>query len=145
MLTRREHVALALTAWVLTSTLLHYPHTFTYFNEAAGGALCGPKHLLASSTDWGQDLHYLREWIARYPERREQLQLAWAVPLVDPKSVGIDVPLPPDPGDLPDVELPIYCVISVNELYAPHDKYLAYRRREPLEMIGYWLCVFKIE
>ena len=48
--------------WTLTSSLVVYPHSLSYFNEAAGGPSQGAKHLLNSNIDWGQDLLYLRRW-----------------------------------------------------------------------------------
>ena len=47
-----------LITWIISSSLSIYPHSLSYFNEAIGGPLSGPKHLAGSSLDWGQDLHY---------------------------------------------------------------------------------------
>jgi hypothetical protein len=51
-----------LVGWLVTSSLWIYPHSLSYFNEAIGGPLNGPKHLLGSNVDWGQDLRYLVWW-----------------------------------------------------------------------------------
>jgi hypothetical protein len=48
--------------WFFTSSLWIYPHSLSYFNESIGGPLNGPKHLLGSNVDWGQDLLYARIW-----------------------------------------------------------------------------------
>lgn len=48
--------------WFLASSLWIYPHSLSYFNESVGGPLNGPKHLLGSNVDWGQDLRYLESW-----------------------------------------------------------------------------------
>jgi hypothetical protein len=48
--------------WFLSSSLWIYPHSLSYFNESIGGPLNGPKHLLGSNVDWGQDLLYLKRW-----------------------------------------------------------------------------------
>jgi 4-amino-4-deoxy-L-arabinose transferase-like glycosyltransferase len=61
--------ALGLVASV-SSSLCVYPHSLSYFNELAGGPAEGPKHLLDSNTDWGQDLLYLKDWLDRHPEAR---------------------------------------------------------------------------
>jgi hypothetical protein len=86
---------LALLVWSVSSTLSVYPHTLSYFNEAAGGPLHGDAHLVDSNIDWGQDLLYLKEWLDQHPECRP-LHLAY-FGLIDPRSVGIDFSLPP-PG-----------------------------------------------
>jgi hypothetical protein len=44
--------------WMLSSSLWIYPHSLSYFNESIGGPLNGPKHLLGSNVDWGQDMQY---------------------------------------------------------------------------------------
>jgi len=43
------------------------PHTIAYFNEFAGGAGNGWRHLSASNIDWGQDLWWLKRWLDRHP------------------------------------------------------------------------------
>jgi hypothetical protein len=52
------------------SGLRVYPHSLSYFNELAGGPLGGPRHLLDSNIDWGQDLYYLESWVREHPEAR---------------------------------------------------------------------------
>jgi hypothetical protein len=47
--------------WFFTSSLWIFPHHLSYFNELIGGPLSGPKHLLGSNVDWGQDLLYAAE------------------------------------------------------------------------------------
>jgi len=49
--------------WFLASSLWIYPHSLSYFNESIGGPLNGPKHLLGSNVDWGQDRRYLDCWL----------------------------------------------------------------------------------
>lgn len=53
--------------WSAASSLAVAPHWLSYFNEAAGGPLRGHEHLANSNLDWGQDLLYLREWLAESP------------------------------------------------------------------------------
>jgi len=49
--------------WFLASSAAIYPHHLSYFNEAVRGPLNGPKHLLGSNVDWGQDERY-RSWLS---------------------------------------------------------------------------------
>ena len=84
--------------WTFSSSLWIYPHSLGYFNEAVAGPLGGPRHLLGSSVDWGQDLRYLIWWDANR-EDNKQLYLAYfgeckpsAVGLshVKPFPLGVD-------------------------------------------------------
>jgi hypothetical protein len=56
--------------WTLGSSLYHYPHSLSYFNELVGGPRNGAKHLLNSNIDWGQDLLHLEKWISRQNDRK---------------------------------------------------------------------------
>jgi len=140
----RRATVLALLCWTVASSLSVYPHSLSYFNELAGGPLGGPKRLLASNTDWGQNLIYLRRWVDDHPEVRN-MRLAWAVDLVDPAIVGLDIPKPPSRGALADVDKPLWCLVSVNELYAQHGKYDYLRERDPTDVIAYSIYVYRID
>ena len=58
-------VSALLLAWSIGSSLSVYPHSLSYFNELAGGPKNGPAHLLNSNIDWGQDLLFLEQWVAK--------------------------------------------------------------------------------
>ena len=72
---------------------LAIPHTGSYFNEVAGGAANGWKHLASSNIDWGQDLQRLKEWQDQHPEI-ETLGLAY-YGCIDPSDVGVNYQMPP--------------------------------------------------
>lgn len=107
------------------SSLHTYPHSLSYFNEAAGGPLSGHHHLIDSNIDWGQDLLYLKAWADEHPEARP-LKLAYYNYRLDPRLVGLAFELPPPgPDSLTEGEatdpsaigpLPGYYAISVNFL-----------------------------
>ncbi|HVC97294.1 MAG TPA: glycosyltransferase family 39 protein [Pirellulales bacterium] len=86
-----------------------YPHFLAYFNELVGGPTQGPKHLLFSNFDWGQDLIYLKEWIADHPEARP-LGVAY-FHFVDPAIEGIEYHLPPT------TPTPGWYAVSANFVY----------------------------
>jgi len=75
--------------WFVASSLWGYPHSLSYFNESIGGPLNGPKHLLGSNVDWGQDLRYLLFWVKDMEAGRDQLSLAY-YGRVDPSSLGFN-------------------------------------------------------
>lgn len=117
-------------AWALliaaaASSLRVYPHSLSYFNEAAGGPIRGHDHLVDSNIDWGQDLLYLRKWLESHPEARP-LGLAYFNFYVDPGLTGLAFELPPPgpeslaEGEAPDLSAvgprPGYYAVSVNFL-----------------------------
>jgi 4-amino-4-deoxy-L-arabinose transferase-like glycosyltransferase len=63
-------LALTLLLWSVVSSWWIYPHSLSYFNESIGGPLNGPKHLLGSCVDWGQDLRYMQQMLAGQSRRR---------------------------------------------------------------------------
>jgi hypothetical protein len=103
-------------SWFVASSLWVYPHSLSYFNESIGGPLNGPKHLLGSNVDWGQDLRYLISW-DRLTERG-QLYVAYF------GSFSSEV-VAPEMGKSPNAELdphlaskshPQFYAISLNLL-----------------------------
>jgi hypothetical protein len=72
--------------WFSASSLWLFPHSISYFNEAVGGPLNGPEHLLGSNVDWGQDLRYALPSVLVLPVTT-QWQMA-IHGLYDPTSVG---------------------------------------------------------
>ena len=57
-------------AWSVGSSLWVYPHSLSYFNEAAGGTANGHAYLIGASFDWGQDLIYLKQWLDAHPDAK---------------------------------------------------------------------------
>lgn len=58
-------VLFVLLTHIVATSLSTYPHHISYFNELAGGATYGHRHLLGSSFDIGQDLLYVRNAMHR--------------------------------------------------------------------------------
>jgi hypothetical protein len=52
-----------LVGWLVIDSFEVRPDYLAYFNQAAGGPDNGYKHLIDSSTDWGQDLPALKMWL----------------------------------------------------------------------------------
>ena len=79
--------------WSVGSSLWVYPHSLSYFNELAGGPKGGHAHLVDSNIAWGQDLYFLRDWLAKHPEAKP-FHLAY-YGMLDPRLAGIEFSLPP--------------------------------------------------
>ncbi|HWE34954.1 MAG TPA: glycosyltransferase family 39 protein [Isosphaeraceae bacterium] len=160
-------LALAFLGSSAASVLGVYPHTMSYFNEAAGGPEHGADHLLDSNMDWGQDLLALKRWLDDHPGARP-LGLAY-FNFLDPRIIGIDFSLPPPGPDglfLGDHDHPMglgpapgYFAVSVSflkgsEFYAPdgrgglrsipHGDYEYFRRFRPIARAGYSILIYHI-
>src|SRR5262249_14909483 len=154
-------IVVALVLWSVGSSLAVYPHSMSYFNEAAGGPDRGAEHLIDSNIDWGQDLLFLKKWLDQHPEARP-LGLAY-YNLVDPRTVGIDFYLPPR-GEGPDYvrrwrPRPGYYAVDVNfvrggtfyvidgegrfEHVSVHD-YEYFRFFQPIAKAGYSIFIYHI-
>ncbi len=117
----REHfvvsaIAIGALTWSVADGLSAYPHSLSYFNELAGGPLGGPKHLIYSNVDWGQDLLFLKRWLNDHPEA-QPLKLAY-FGYFDPTHAGIQYaapePLVPAVMNAPPAIPPGWYAISVN-------------------------------
>jgi hypothetical protein len=77
---RRRRLAHALAAlavgWGATLAVLASPDHLAWFNRLAGGPAAGPRWLLDSNLDWGQDLYRVGRWI-RAESIREPIGLLY--------------------------------------------------------------------
>jgi len=119
-------LATLLLCYTTFSSLYYSLHNLAYFNEVAGGPEGGPKHLINSNIDWGQDLLHLEAWIKENGEGK-RVYLAYDN-YVNPFVFDIDgiEPWPMKRASKLDVtktaaqspEIPDgYFAISINQLY----------------------------
>ena len=113
----------------------------------------GPRHLLGSNIDWGQDLLYLKDWLDKYPDVKLD-GLAYCgfysataagipetpLPLTDPEckepiSHQSENQLGPRPG---------WYALSVNSLYDRSRQYRYFLRFEPAAMAGYSIYIYHV-
>lgn len=161
--------ALALTAlaWSITSSLVVYPHSLSYFNELVGGPKGGHNHLVDSNIDWGQDLLFLKKWLDKHPEARP-LGLAYFGQF-DPRVGGIEFTIPPrwpaPEGDKPGQPQgqfgprPGWYAISVctlrglrfgipdgkgGRVFLDKPYFTYFQRFEPVAMAGYSIYIYHL-
>ncbi len=161
-------------AWTLCaasvlSSIYVYPHSLSYFNEAAGGPLRGHDHLVDSNIDWGQDLIHLKDWLEAHPEARP-LRLAY-FNLIDPAIMGIRFELPPSSLRFGGLEVPArnsesdaprsgYYAVSVNFLrghesacpdgrgglhHVGPNEFAHFLAHKPIATAGYSIYIYNIE
>lgn len=139
--------------WSVASSLWVYPHSLSYFNELVGGPRGGPRHLLGSNVDWGQDLFYLKRWLMEHPEVQldgmaYQGSLPVALSGISPaphptpgpihtngRFSGLDDQLGPKPG---------WYALSVNHLYDRMGRYNYFLRLKPVAMAGYSIYIYHV-
>ena len=160
-------LAVVFLVWSVASALWVYPHCLAYFNELAAiiptpedknypepqqrptavwqktralldaGPLNGPRHLIDSNIDWGQDLFGLERWCKNHPEVKDiktALYEGYPIEMTAIPSAG------PPRGDTIQ---PGWYALSVNWLYGDekHRRFLKYR---PAAVIGYTIYVYHI-
>jgi hypothetical protein len=89
----------AIFVWCVTAVGSVAPHFMSYFNPLGGGPEGGWRHLIDSNIDWGQDLLFLKSWLADHPDARPMRVQYYN--LMQPRDVGLDIgpaPREPEPG-----------------------------------------------
>ena len=113
----------------------------------------GPRHLLDSNIDWGQDLFYLEDWYESHPEARPIMVAYFGGYPLDRskiKSAGLP-PVGPDREQIDDKTdpatfgpLPGWYAMSVNEIYGRSQQYRYFLHFQPVAMAGYSIYIYHI-
>ncbi|MFN0100493.1 MAG: ArnT family glycosyltransferase [Bryobacteraceae bacterium] len=129
--------ALAIVFFQAGETVAVFPEYLGYFNLAAGGRKAGPRYLLDSNVDWGQDLKKLKTYIDRTAPGAVCLDYFGSA---EPKYYGIQPEYLPRTWDRDELER-MDCVgaISVTllrDLYIKPGSYAWLRERTPIGAVG---------
>lgn len=150
----RQTVIILLLTSVITGSMIHYPYCLSYFSEGIGGPANGPKYLLGSNVEWGQDLYELKTWYEKHFEARP-LRIAYSG-LYPLESLGIRAESEPPPwtekqsASNNDVYLqtvgpqPGWFLLGINDLYGPTHAYDWLHDIEPTHRIGYSMNVYHL-
>ena len=139
-LVRFRWVAPVLVGVLAVESLSVYPHYMAYFNAATGGPANGPKYLLDSNIDWGQDIKKL----GRYLKEQHIPNVCFTYfGHVDYGRYGVesrDFPKKPEDCDG-------YGAVSVTPLYGlyagPTD-WSVLRKMKPMAKVGYSIYVYDL-
>jgi hypothetical protein len=123
---------------VIESALI-YPNYLSFFNFASGGPGNGPRYLIDSNIDWGQDLKRLGDYVAR--NNIDNLCLSyfgWA----PPAHYGIRYRTIESIDEAePREALSCVVAVSVNSLYSP--QFAGLRKMKPDKKIGYSIYIYE--
>src|SRR5262249_29655876 len=122
--------AALIAALVCIESVRAYPYYLPFFNTLAGGSAQGPRYLIDSNVDWGQDLKRLKSYVAAKGGPEGCLSYFGNI---DPAYYGIKYRAIPDGPSARDCDI----AISVNSLYSPTGQYDRLRKSTPDARIGY--------
>lgn len=142
---RRVIVVVAIALQLFESVPI-YPHYLAFFNTFAGGPDNGPRYLLDSNIDWGQDLKELK----RYLEAR-----GWKRPVcfsyfgtADFVYYGLRIAYLPETKDLARRQA-VDCIAAISvtqlyEVYTPRGVYAWLRELKPVAKVGYSIYLYDL-
>jgi len=122
--------------WVVGASLWYYPHSMAYFNETIGGAKNGPKHLLGSNVDWGQNLYFLKTWYEKNPEKRPITIIYNGAESLERLGIKAETTIPENPK-------PGWYAIGVNDLYGSK-QYEYFKSIKPVDRIGWSIYIYSL-
>jgi hypothetical protein len=125
---------------VVESASIH-PDYLAYFNVLAGGPQNGPRYLIDSNLDWGQDLKKLRSWTLRHPGLPLCLNYSGRA---DPEYYGIQYKKL-ESMKSPDEVMNADCVVAVSAhlLFGTEaEEFRLLRDVMPDDRIGYSIYVY---
>ncbi len=138
-------VAAVLAGLLLIESVSIYPHYLAFFNFAVGGPSAGPRYLVDSNLDWGQDLLKLRDfWIARGRPRLCTLYFGTA----DQEYYGIQHEYVPETREVEERRrehcLAAISVTPLQDVYSTPGAMQWLRERQPIAKIGYSIYVYDL-
>ena len=121
------------------------PNYLAFFNAAAGGPKAGPRYLLDSNIDWGQDVKKLRSWLRA---RHIDSVCMFYFGNTGVEFYGIPMKYLPRTWETAEQEnLDCVAAISVTnlyDLYVPRGSYAWLRQKEPDARIGWSIYVYDL-
>jgi hypothetical protein len=121
------------------------PDYLAFFNALSGGPGNGPRYLVDSNIDWGQDVKKLKKWLGAHGTDTAWI---WYFGNAQMDSYGIRANAFPDPLDQKGWDaIDGYAVSSVTVLkgvYVPLNQVAPLRLRDPIAKVGWSLYVYDL-
>jgi hypothetical protein len=122
-----------------------YPDYLAFFNVVAGGASNGPRYLVDSNIDWGQDLKKLARWLEARGTHRVYLRYFGGDQPAYERLDCLPVPVTADQAGREAVDG--FVAVSVTFLqgaYVPRTEFAWLRERTPAAKVGYSIYVYDL-
>jgi hypothetical protein len=138
-------IATACAAIVAIESASIYPDYLAFFNAAAGGPAVGPRYLLDSNIDWGQDVKKLRTWLRA---RNIPSVCMFYFGNTGVEFYGIPMEYLPRTNEI-ELRKNLNCVAAISVttlygLYVRHDAYAWLRELKPTAKIGWSIYVYDL-
>ncbi len=135
-------LTLVLLAWSITSSVMIFPYSHSYFNEIIGGPEHGGEYLLDSNIDWGQDYLDFEKWWQENAEEKGITSIG--VKLFSPISIS---QLHQEFHEISNRPIPGWYAISVNFLHGNFRKsgnFHYFQNYQPVHRIGYTIYIYHL-
>ncbi len=140
-LQRYPRVAAGLVLLLAVESFAIYPHYLSFFNFASGGPKAGPKYLLDSNIDWGQDIKYLGAYMK---EHKIPSICLYFFGNVDWGRYGVQAIDFPEKNPMDCDGWGAVSVTPLFGLYAPRDYFATLRQRPPTDRVGYSIYMYDL-
>lgn len=142
----RSAVIAAVLATVAIESLAAFPYYTAFFNALAGGSKNGPKYLVDSNIDWGQDLKRLGQFSMARGNPRICIAYFGTAPTWYYVHAPENFPSPEEMrrGAPLECEFAAVSVTPLEGVYVPEDRFSWLRDVPPLARIGYSIYVWDV-
>jgi hypothetical protein len=139
---RRRALAVMVLVLAVESAAI-YPHYLAFFNGFAGGPDNGPRYLVDSNLDWGQDLYNLKKYVVTHDAKHLCVSYFGRASMAYYK---LDYELLPQTHQAAEREkMDCVAAISATQLmgaYVGGEMYRWLRERQPMAKIGYSIYLY---
>jgi 4-amino-4-deoxy-L-arabinose transferase-like glycosyltransferase len=144
----RRRLAPVLVALVAVQVYEHariFPHYLAFFNSLAGGAENGPRYLVDSNIDWGQDVKKMKAYLDAQGAAGVCLSYFGMADLGYYGIHPLDVPFTDDPYGQSNMNcIAAVSVTLLQGVYTPKERYKWLRDLEPAARIGYSIYAYDL-
>lgn len=139
----RTYVLAAFLVVLAAESTAIYPHYLAFFNTLVGGPGNGPKYLVDSNLDWGQDLKNLKTYLTEHGVKKLCISYFGRASMAYYKFQYMYLP---ETGELAErAQMDCVAAISATQLegaYMGAEKFRWLRERQPMAKVGYSIYLY---